>query len=195
MLESHPGVANLAVADLTEAGHTVVRCDTEDRRVPCRGLAAGGECPLDEHVDVAVIVQENGSNRVAPGAICAARSRVPVVEVDPTDDAACFTANPWRPVAAADLIDECERAAHDGSAHAQVVVDRLLSLGVLAFDEVDGPAATIAIAVTRDGGRLHMTIELADSVRDREAELVRAATQALRGFDRRAAVIDVSVRR
>jgi len=40
-----------------------------------------------------------------------------------------------------------------------------------------------------------MKIELADSVRDREAELVRAATQALRGFDRGAAVIDVSVRR
>jgi hypothetical protein len=39
-----------------------------------------------------------------------------------------------------------------------------------------------------------MTIELADSVRDRQIEIVRAATQALRDFDRRPDVIDVAVR-
>jgi hypothetical protein len=39
-----------------------------------------------------------------------------------------------------------------------------------------------------------MTIELADSVRDRQTEIVRAASQALRDFDRRPAVIDIAVR-
>ena len=82
LLESHPGVANAALARMTEACYTIVRCDTADRRSPCRGLAAGGECPLDEHVDVAVLVQEIGTCHVEHGAVCAARSRVPVVELD-----------------------------------------------------------------------------------------------------------------
>ena len=131
MLESHAGVANAAITRMTEAGHTIVRCDTADRRSPCRGLAAGGECPLDEHVDVAVLVQEIGTCHVEHGAVCAARSRVPVVEVDGAGIAQRLPITSWTAVAGPGLLDECERAAHDGHAHAQAVEDRLVVLGVV----------------------------------------------------------------
>jgi hypothetical protein len=194
MLESHPGVANAAVTRLTEAGCTIERCDTADRRFPCRGLAVGGECPLDEHVDVAVLVQEIGTHHVEHGAVCAARSRVPVVEVDRADDPKRFPIRSWTSVAGSDLIDACEEAASDGRAHAQAVEDRLSVLGVVTPAELERPGGTVAIDVTRGANRLRMTIELADSVRDREAEIVRAAAQSLRDFDRRPAVIDIAVR-
>ena len=94
MLESHPGVANEAIAELTDAGHTIVRCDTADRRYPCRGLVPGADCPLDEHVDVALVVQEIGTHQVEHGAVCAARSRVPVVAVGPADFVGGCTVTP-----------------------------------------------------------------------------------------------------
>jgi hypothetical protein len=179
---------------MTEAGHTIVRCDTADRRSPCRGLAAGGECPLDEHVDVAVLVQEIGTCHVEHGAVCAARSRVPVVEVDGAGIAQRQPITSWTAVAGPGLLDECERAAHDGHAHAEAVKDRLVVLGVVTPGELDQPDGTVAIGVRRGANRLRMTIELADSMRDRQTEIVRAATQALRDFDPRPAVIDVTVR-
>ena len=197
MLESHAGVANAAVTRMTEAGHTIVRCDTADRRSPCRGLAAGGECPLDEHVDVAVLVQEIGTCHVEHGAVCAARSRVPVVEIDGAGIAQRLPITSWTAVADIGLLDECERVAHDGHAHAQAVQHRLVVLGVVTpaeLDQPDGPDGNVAIAVRRGANRLRMTIELAASMRDRQTEIVRAATQALRDFDRRPAVIDVAVR-
>jgi hypothetical protein len=119
---------------------------------------------------------------------------VPVVEVDRADDPKRFPIRSWTSVAGSDLIDACEEAASDGRAHAQAVEDRLSVLGVVTPAELERPGGTVAIDVTRGANRLRMTIELADSVRDREAEIVRAATQALRDFDRQPAVIDVAVR-
>ena len=81
MLESHPGVGAAAVAELVAAGHTIARCGTESHDFPCRGIAGDGQCPLDEHVDVAVLAREPGVSHVEYGAVCAARSRVPVLDV------------------------------------------------------------------------------------------------------------------
>ena len=67
-------------------------------------------------------------------------------------------------------------------------------LGVVTPAELEQPDGTVAIAVERDANRLRLTIELADPVRDRQTEIVRTATQALRDFDRRSAVIDVAIR-
>lgn len=194
LLESHPGVATAAVTRLTEAGCTIVRCDTADRRYPCRGLASGGECPLDEHVDVAVLVQEIGTHHVEHGAVCAARSRVPVVEVEAADAATGAPTMSWTIPVGTDLLDACAQAARDGRGHTRAVTARLVELGVVTPAELGRPGGTVAIDVTRGSNSLRMTIELADSVRDRENEIVRAATQALRDFDRRPAVIDVVVR-
>jgi len=195
MLASNPGVTDHATAELMRAGHTIVRCDTTDGRAPCRGLEAGGECPLDEHVDVAVLVSERGTDRVEHGAVCAARGRVPVVEVDSPDAVPRTSTTLWRSASVSDLLDECEVAAHDGRLHAQAVGDRLVALGLIAPEDLEGPHRTVAITVHREANRLQLTFELADTMRDREREVIRAGTQALREFDRRAAVIDVAVRR
>src|SRR5262249_32277002 len=93
-----------------------------------------------------------------------------------------------------DLLDECEVAAHDGRLHAQAVGDRLVALGLIAPGDLEGPHRTIAITVDRAVNRLQLTFELADVMRDREREIVRAGTQALREFDRRSAVIDIAIR-
>jgi hypothetical protein len=119
---------------------------------------------------------------------------VPVVVFDPADGGTPAPITAWTTAAGPDLLDECERVAHDGHAHARAVVDRLVALGVIASAELRQPDGTVAIAVQRDANRLRLTIQLADSERDRQAEIVRAATQALRDFDRRPAVIDVTVR-
>ena len=194
LLESHPGVADDALAQLTAAGQTVVRCDTADRLYPCQGLAAGGVCPLDEHTDVAVLVQEIGTPQVEHGAVCAARGRVPVVEVDGTRVHGRLPITSWTTVDSRDLLDECERVAHDGRAHARAVDERLTALGVVSPSELARPGGSVAIDVERGPNGLRMTITMAESVRERETELVRAATQALREFDRRSPVIDVFLR-
>jgi hypothetical protein len=195
MLESHDGVASGAEAEMTRAGHTIVRCSTPDRRFPCRVLSVAGDCPLDQYVDVAVVVQEIGSEQVDLGALCALRGRVPLVEVDPTHSSQRCSSTLWTSVTGRDLMRECERAAHDGHAHAQAVKRRLIAHGVLAGAELEGPARTVAIGVERSAARLVLRIELDDLVRHRQADIIRAATQALREYDERAAVIDIAVRR
>jgi hypothetical protein len=192
VLESHPGVASEAIGELTAAGHTIARCDSADHRFPCRGLSVGGHCPLDEHVDVAVLVQELGTDHVEHGAVCAARSRVPVLRVDPFA-VGRPSVTTWTTAVGPDLVPECERAARDGAAHTAAVVERLAELGVVRANDL-GHGGTVAIGVTREADRLRMTIDLVDGARDRETEIVRAASQALRDFDRRPAVIDVVVR-
>ena len=194
MLESHPGVGDAAVAMLTEGGHTIERCEAGDRRYPCRGLAGEGACPLDEYVDVAVLAQEPGVDYLEHGAVCAARGRVPVVEIEPAHTNVRLPASVWTSAAGPDLAEECARAARDGSAHARAVANRLVALGVITRDELEGKDATLTIAVERGTNRLLMTIGLGDQTRDRRTDIVRAATQALRDFDQRVPMIDIVVR-
>lgn len=182
-----------ATGEFLAAGHVTVRCDTPDGRSPCRGVVAGGDCPLDEHVDVAVLVPGPGAGDLAHGAICAVRDRVPLVVFDPEDVGVPEPIAPWTSAAGTDLLGHCERAAHDGQAHVRAVVERLVALGVVRPAELQSPGATVGIAVRRDANRLTMTIELADSERHREGEIVRAARQALRDFDPGPSVIDVLV--
>ncbi|HTH05293.1 MAG TPA: hypothetical protein VL916_05460 [Ilumatobacteraceae bacterium] len=192
VLESHPGVAHDAELALAERGHAIVRCDTTDRRYPCRGLAFGGECPLDRHVDVAVLAQELGTSHIEHGALCAARARVPVVELGTIRPAQRRPLSMWSYSTADNLLGECERAARDGSAHGEAVVGRLLETGVVWPVEV--ARGIVDVTVDRGENRLLMTIELSGSARSRRGEIVRAATEALRDFDTRAAVIDIAVR-
>jgi hypothetical protein len=194
VLESHPGVGADAEAQLSAGGHQIVTCEPEDGHAPCRGLGASGTCPLDEHVDVAVLVQEAGMGPLQPGAICAARDRVPVVEVDPVGIATRTPITGWTTVPGAELLAECTRAARDGRAHVRAITDRLLAMDVVTPTEVRPDGGTIGFDVERGSDRLLLTIRIADEARDRGGEILRAATQALRDFDRHAAVIDVAVR-
>jgi hypothetical protein len=143
---------------------------------------------------VAVLAQEPGVDYLEHGAVCAARGRVPVVEIEPARGNLRLPASGWTSVAPSNLVEECERAARDGSAHTRAIVDRLVALGVVTRDEFEGEYAPLAIAVERGAGRLLMTIELGDRNRNRKADIVRAATQALRDFDPGVPVVDIAVR-
>ncbi|MGK2950719.1 MAG: hypothetical protein ACSLFP_19265 [Acidimicrobiales bacterium] len=120
VIESSPHAADLATADLVAAGHRVHRChDHESRGFPCVGVAEPGSCPLDQSVDVALIVRPRVSPRptqLEGGVSCALRVGVPIVEQGPEvlDPFA-----PWvsrRVDVGDDLSAAIYRAVHDGFA-------------------------------------------------------------------------------
>ena len=84
LIESTPGTATAIAGDLVANGHQVLSCNDEHGG-PCRGIAHHAECPLDGHVDLAIVAREPGAQRTLNemGSVCAARHRVPTVEVDP----------------------------------------------------------------------------------------------------------------
>ena len=197
MMESHPGVGAVAGARLEQAGHRIVRCNAPDHARPCRGLTGDDACPLDEPVDVAVLVREPGSFGVEHGVVCASRERVPLVELAGAHDplAAAATATGLASVLVTDgddVVAACERAAVDGRGHVRAVERRLLQLGVLTPAEVLHQE-DVRLRIDRSARRLRLVVELSDGARSREAEIVRAAAQALRDHDRAVAVIDVVV--
>ncbi len=87
LVESHPGSARALGEQLALAGHDVTSCCDEESLSPCRNVEHGEDCPLERHVDVAIIAKSATSPRslFEMGGVCAERHRVPVIEVDETD--------------------------------------------------------------------------------------------------------------
>ena len=85
LLESHPWVGEAAAQHLARDGHQVHRCHEKgDAGFACVGLGADHNCPIDGHIDAAVLVRADGSAVPTPhedGVRCAIRAGVPVVEV------------------------------------------------------------------------------------------------------------------
>lgn len=85
LLESHPGVGDSSAQVLVDAGHRIHRCHLPgDNGYACVGLTGARSCPVDTHVDAAVLVRAYGSATPTPhedGVRCAVRAHVPVVEV------------------------------------------------------------------------------------------------------------------
>jgi hypothetical protein len=86
LIESTPGSATAIEADLVAAGHDVLSC-TDDRGGPCKGVQIHRNCPLEAHVDMAILTRRPGAPHTLAemGSVCARRHWVPLVEVDPTD--------------------------------------------------------------------------------------------------------------
>jgi hypothetical protein len=84
LLENRPGVGQTEQAALEAAGHRVHRChDADDDGFPCKGMVGERHCPLDEPIDVALLVRRGVSPRPTPfedGVRCATRHDVPIVE-------------------------------------------------------------------------------------------------------------------
>lgn len=85
LLESHPWVGEAAAQHLTRDGHQVHRCHEQgDTGFACVGLGTDHHCPIDGHIDAAVLVRADGHAAPTPhedGVRCAIRAGVPVVEV------------------------------------------------------------------------------------------------------------------
>ena len=96
VVENRNGAADAAVRTLEAAGHRVHRCHSPgDRGFPCRGVADPEGCPIDGHIDVAVLVRRKVTPRPTPledGVSCALRAGVPIVEDGP---AALDPFEPW----------------------------------------------------------------------------------------------------
>ena len=84
MFESHPHAGDDTTAALEADGHTVLHCyEDPERAFPCRGLKSLDGCPLDDHVDVGVLVQRGRNplpTELEGGVRCAIRAGLPIVE-------------------------------------------------------------------------------------------------------------------
>ncbi len=86
LIESTPGNAAAIESDLVAEGHEVVTC-TDELGGPCSGAIHHHDCPMEQHIDMAIVTREAGSPRTLAemGSVCATRHRVPLVEVDPAE--------------------------------------------------------------------------------------------------------------
>jgi hypothetical protein len=86
LIESTPGNASTIERDLRAEGHDVVNC-ADEHGGPCKGVQQHHDCPLEQHIDLAIVAREPNSARTLDemGSVCAQRHRVPMVEVDPSD--------------------------------------------------------------------------------------------------------------
>lgn len=190
VLESDPGAASAAVAQLEAAGHRVVRChDAGATPFPCAGLTGG--CPLDvAPVDVALTVRAHPHSRPTPledGVTCALRHRVPVLVAGRT------VLDPFEQFGAesveGDLVEACEGAAVSVRAEHSALATRSLHE---TLEHAALPVEGAVAEVRRTGGRLTVTIrtpaDTPQKVRDTAAVRI---TGALRAFDPSAGGIDV----
>jgi len=85
LIESTPGNASELNQRLSAEGHEVVHC-ADDKGGHCRGAEYHSDCPLEGHVDLAILTREPGTPHSLSemGSVCANRYRVPLVVVDPT---------------------------------------------------------------------------------------------------------------
>ena len=84
LIESAPGNATVISGELVASGHDVVSC-ADEHGGPCRGVSDPRACPLQAHVDLAILTREHDSAHTLGemGSVCARRYRVPTLEVDP----------------------------------------------------------------------------------------------------------------
>lgn len=198
VIESRRGAGREADDALAAAGHRIHRCyeDGADR-FPCRGLREPGACPLDHHVDVALLVRSRPDPRPTPhesAVTCALRAQVPLVEVgdhplDPYD--------PWIAARIGDghdhgaIADTCTAVVDERlDERSRRIVDKLGPL--LAALEVAPDRVTCRVEYRDD--RALVSLGLPAHVGDdaRHALAVRAA-DALRATSAPARVTDVSL--
>jgi len=174
LIESTPGNSATLRSGLEAEGHEVVSCNDE-RGGPCRGVARHHECPLEQHVDMAIVAREPSSAHSLHemGGVCAQGHRVPLVEVNPFDVADGL---PSVPVASA-------------------LASRRVEEGYAAAVRAEIPHLPVMVDVRREPGRIHATVQIPASAADRASMTYAAdrARAAIRRHDPFVSCIDVSV--
>jgi len=173
LIESTPGIAHTLQHRLQRDGHTVVSCN-DSHGGPCKGVESNDACPLDAHIDVAVLARERNA---APslnemGSVCAARRRIPIVTLYPGDE--------FGPGASTDI--------------AAAVARRQVEAGYMAAVRRELGHAVGDIKVMREHQRVHVTLTVHEVASAHAvAMLADRARQAVRDYDRTTPVVDVSV--
>jgi hypothetical protein len=164
---------------LSAEGHVVESCNDEFGG-PCRGVDHLQVCPLEGHVDLAVIARSGNVRRGLGemGSVCASRHRVGVVEIDPSEP---------RLEATEVLAATAERAAcHE--------YERAILRTLRASGHADGVYVTVHRSTGRVEVRLVVEATTYDDMSDQQraglADRVRDATRVHDPFTR---VIDVSL--
>jgi hypothetical protein len=173
LIESSPGIASTLQHRLIRDGHEVLSCN-DSHGGPCRGVESNSSCPLDRHIDVAVLARERDATPSLNemGAVCAQRHRVPLVTLYPGDE---FGAGPSTEIAAA-------------------LARREIEAGYVAAIRREVGHAVGDITVQREHQRIHVILGVTQ-VADAQAVSMLAdrARHAVREHDRHTPVVDVSV--
>ncbi len=193
VLESEPGAAAIAIAQLEAAGHRVRRCHEPGARAfPCAGLDPG-HCPLeDDAIDVVLTVRARSSGRPSPledGITCALRRHAPVV-VAGRKSISPFAQYPVTITGIDDVVDACERAATGPQIEHEGVATKKLD-ETLGHAGLGTEAAAASVRRNAIGLRitLHVPGETPKKVRDIAS--VRVAG-AVRAFDPYAPRIEIT---
>lgn len=174
LIESVPGQAHEIRDNLLAEGHDIVTCH-DDKGGPCRGTDHHESCPLEEHVDLAIVTRAADAPHTLDemGGVCAHRHRVPSIEVDPAN--------------VADELPSVEAA----TALAARRVDAGYAMAVRQ-ELGDLPAL---INVDRHVDRIHVHVQLPASAAT-PAKVSHAADKAraaVRRHDPYSSVVDISV--
>ena len=161
LLESHPHAADEAAASLEAHGHRVQRChDDPEYPFPCRGLTSADGCPLDGHIDVAVLAQR-GRHAVPTdlqgGVRCAIRARVPVVE---TGAGTFDPFGPWvtsRIPISGDVVAACAAVVDRRFDDLRELIDGRIAR-LLAVAGIDPKAVTCTFDVTGTSLDVHLSL-------------------------------------
>ena len=173
LIESSPGIAASLQHRLIRDGHDVVSCN-DSHGGPCRGVERSESCPLEQHIDIAVLARERDT---APsinemGSVCALRHRVPLVTLYPGDE---FGPGVSTEIAAAVARRELE---------AGYVAAIRRQLGHIVGD----------ITVVREHSRIHATLAVSEVANAQAITWIAdRAREAIRDHDRHTPVIDVSI--
>jgi len=190
--ESDPDAADSVANRLAARGHEVVRCHAAGAPAfPC-SVMAGGVCPVDSGVDVAVAVRAHPRSTPAPtedGIICGLRARVPVVVTGRTLFQPFSGFDVTEVTDPVDVVGVVEAVARDRRPHHEAVAQPLLD-EVLARAGVTG---TGQVGVSRSRTGLHVRLLFPAGVDDAtRAQASVRVLGALRAYDRASPRIDVS---
>jgi len=166
-------------AALTADGHDVSSCNDEFGG-PCTGLDHVEACPLEQHVDLAVVARAANTRRGLGemGSLCATRHRVGVIEMDPSQPT-----------------DESVAGLH---AQAERGICHAYERAIIEALRTSGDSEGVFVTVSRNQGQVRVLVS-ADTVRSARmsssdvAALADRVRDATRRHDRFARSIDVSV--
>lgn len=192
VLESHAGAADHSIDQLEAAGHRVHRCHDDGRAFPCVGVSSPSECPIDQHVDVALLVRRGVAPATTPledGVPCALRAGIPVVE-DGTDLLDPYAEHLTTRVAHGEsVVEACERAVVE----AMEPLEADVAAALVPFLEANGmQAGDVGVRLEPLGELLRIHLHTADLSPTLLGQLSVKAVDTVRAMRRSWATIEVT---
>jgi hypothetical protein len=197
VMESSPGAADEAAAELGRAGHRLHRCyEVGERGFPCKGVRDPASCPIEQGLDVAVLVRPHISPRPSPlesGVRCALRAGVPLVENgrEALDPFAPWIAARVGDHAADGIVDACTEAAETVFG---ALLTRIQRRTLRTMAEAAGQPGPLGCALERHGRGLRVELSGPPVGKDVEHALAVRVMDAVRAEGRAFATVDVTYR-